>query len=299
MKAIALWLGLVVACVAAACGTSTSTVGAQAGASPCRAAARPTTYRHVIWIWMENHRRSQVIGSRAAPYISTLATGCASAADYRSVGSPSLPNYLGATSGSTQGVRDDGSPSSHPLSADNLFRQVRSAGGTAQTFAEAMPAPCTLVTRGRYAVKHNPAAYYVGADDRAACRRDNVPLGTLTSGAFADALDHDRLATFTFVEPDLCNDTHDCAVAVGDRWVSSWMARITASPAYQSGSTAVFLMWDEPTPMPFVAVAPSIAPGTVIGPAIDHYAILRLTEDLLGLPVHLARAVEAPDIRFL
>jgi phosphatidylinositol-3-phosphatase len=59
----------------------------------------------VIWIWMENHQWSQVLAaSSPAPYTRSLAAQCGTATNYASVGSPSLPNYLGATSGSTQGI---------------------------------------------------------------------------------------------------------------------------------------------------------------------------------------------------
>src|SRR5437868_9466201 len=115
--------------------------------SPCgRGGAPPARYQHVIWIWMENKHRSSVIGSSSAPYESNLASSCATASDYRDVGSPSLPNYIAATSGGTQGIRDDGKPSQHPLTVDNLFRQVRAAGGSARTYAEAMPRACTLTS---------------------------------------------------------------------------------------------------------------------------------------------------------
>ena len=101
----------------------------------------PARYDHVIWIWMENHRRDEVLGKRDAPFATSLARGCGSASDYAAVGGPSLPNYLGATSGSTHGVTDDAPPSSHRIDADNLFRQVRRAGGSARSYAESMPLP--------------------------------------------------------------------------------------------------------------------------------------------------------------
>ena len=77
---------------------------------------------------MENHTVDQVIGSGDAPYETGLAAQCGTAADYAEVGSPSLPNYIGATSGDIQGIQDDASPSTHRLDVDNLFRQVRAAG---------------------------------------------------------------------------------------------------------------------------------------------------------------------------
>ncbi len=251
---------------------------------------------HVIWIWMENHTASDVIGSGAAPHTTMLARGCGSAAHYASVGSPSLPNYIGATSGGTQGITDDAGPGSHALTVDNLFRQVRASGRAALSYEESMTTSCQLDAAGEYAVKHNPASYYVGADDRAACQRDDVPLGDVTGGALGEALDRDALPAFSFVTPNLCNDTHDCPVSAGDTFLSRWIPRILASAAYRRGRTVVFVVWDEPTPMPFVVISPSTAPGTVSPVPADHYALLRTTEELLGL-APLGRAAGAPSLR--
>lgn len=123
---------------------------------------------------MENHSWSTVIGNAAAPYLSTLARECGTDTNYAAVGSPSLPNYLGATSGSTQGVWDDGDPAAHTFAVDNIFRQVRAAGGTERSFVESMPTNCGLVSEDSDAAKHNPAVYYVGLGDRAACQADDL-----------------------------------------------------------------------------------------------------------------------------
>src|SRR5437899_1578388 len=80
----------------------------------------------------------------------------------------------------------DAPPGAHPITADNLFRQVRASGGSARSYEEAMPSNCTLASTGGYAVKHNPAAYFTGGDDRTACERDNLAMGTSSEGAFAD-----------------------------------------------------------------------------------------------------------------
>lgn len=149
--------------------------------SPCGTVdASPTRYEHVVWIWMENHPETAIRDSPQAPNLNQLIRECATASNYAAVGSPSLPNYVGATAGSTFGINDDADPSSHPLDADNPFRQVRSNGGTAKSYEESMPTNCSLVGSGRYAVKHNPEAYFADAADRAACGRDNVPLGEVS-----------------------------------------------------------------------------------------------------------------------
>jgi len=259
----------------------------------------------VIWIFMENHRYDEVIGTADAPFETALAHRCGTATHYASVASPSLPNYIAATSGDTHGIADDAGPAAHPLMAGNLFRQVRASGRQAVSYQEAMPGPCALDSKGNYAVKHNPAAYYAGSvperngggDDRSACKRDDVALGTPTSGALADALDRDTLPAFAFITPDLCNDTHNCGVKTGDKWLETWLPRLVGSAAYRSGTTAIFVAWDEYTPMPSIVVSPSTPAGTVSDAAVDHYSLLRTTEELLGISDFLGHAAQAPSLR--
>jgi len=269
-----------------------------AGSGPCGTRSiAPATYAHVIWVWMENKHYTDVINNAAAPYQTQLSQQCGTATHYATVGSPSLPNYIGAVAGQTFGIADDNAPSSHVLTADNLFRQVRSIGGTSRTYSESMTSNCQLSSSGTYAVKHNPAAYFTGADDRTVCTRDNLPLGTTTSGGFLNDLNNNTLASFTLVVPNLCSDTHDCSVATGDNWLKGWMPKILGSAAYQSGNTAVVLMYDEYTSLPNVFITPSTRPGTVLTATVNHYALLRSTEEMLGIPTFIAGAATAPSLR--
>ena len=243
---------------------------------------------------MENKNESAVSNSTSAPFLHGLAGSCGTAPHYVDHDiHPSLPNYLAATSGGTQGVTDDNAPSAHPLQVDNIFRQVRTAGKTAKSYEEAMPANCSVRSTGRYAVKHNPATYFVGGDDRVACQRDNVSfdqfLPDLTAG----------LPAFSLITPDICNDMHDCPVATGDTWLRDVVSAITESPTYRQGHTALFIVFDESqgggTTL-FTAVAPSIAPGTRVDTELDHYSLLAFTEDALGITTHLGQAADAPSL---
>jgi hypothetical protein len=265
---------------------------------PCGAPGpAPTHYDHVVWIWMENHTAKSVLASDQAPFEQSLAARCGSADHYRAVGSPSLPNYLAAVTGATHGVHDDASPAAHPVTGDNLFRQVAAVGGTARSYEEAMPSNCQLDGSGRYAVKHNPQAYLADPADRTACQRDDVPLGDLSGGAFVDDLHADRLPTFSLITPDLCNDTHDCDVAVGDAWLRAWVGAILDSTTYAAHRTAVFVVWDEPTPMPLLVVSPTTPAGATSSEPFDHYSLLRTTEELLGVPPTLGAAATATSMR--
>jgi phosphatidylinositol-3-phosphatase len=278
----------------AACGTSSSSGGTPAAAVSARVpstahvcgtrSARPVRPTHVVWIVMENQGYSSVIGSRSAPYINRLARSCGLATRFSAEAHPSLPNYVAMTSGSTQGVSDDADPSSHRIGAPSIFSQL---GSRWQALEESMPHACALSNSGQYAVRHNPATYYVGV--RAACARQDVPM----RGAQATA-------PFTFVTPNLCHDMHSCSVRDGDRWLQGWLPRLLRTPPYRSGSTVVFLTWDEDDGgahqhIPTLVLSPDTRPGTRSATAFDHYALLGTTEDLLGVP-RLGAAAQAPSM---
>ncbi|SRR5581483_5276319 len=293
-------MAVVMVMVLSACGGGSSNKAASSSSTTAASSATTVTgsstsneataktYDHVVWIWMENHTYGQVIGNASAPFTTTLARRFGSATHYATVGSPSLPNYIGATSGSAQGIGDDGGPQSHALTVDNLFRQVRKAGKTERSFEESMPTNCNLGAVDLYAVKHNPAAYYTGAADRAACLKNDVP--------FTDTMPSAALPTFSFVTPNLCHDTHDCSVAIGDAWLKKFLPPLLASADYRSGTTAIFVVWDEPTPTPNIVISPTTPAGTVVTQPFDHYSLLRTTEELLGLPF-LGKAATATSMR--
>jgi len=281
---------------AASTSTQTAVVTA-AAAGPCgTSSSPPATYGHVIWVWMENHSYSQIIGSTAAPYINQLANACGLATNYHGVTHPSLPNYIAATSGDFWGITDDAAPSSHPLSVASIYSQVRAVGKTWRDYEESAPGNCPLSSSGTYAVKHDPAPYYVPI--RSDCANWDVPLGTTSAGNFLTDLNNDTLPAFAFVTPNLCNDMHDCSVATGDAWLKSWLPKIFASAAYRSSSTVVFLVWDENdgssgNQVAALVIGPTVVPGTRSGTNFSHYSLLRTTEQLLGLGGFLAHAGDA------
>jgi hypothetical protein len=283
----------------------TPAASAAPGSAPCGwAGAPPTRYSHVIWIWMENKRWSKVINNADAPYETQLAQQCGTATAWSDAGSQfnSEPNYVAATSGLAGSVLDpfhcdckQGAANSY--SGDNLFRQVRSAGGTERSYQESMPSNCFNAGSGSYAPKHNPALFYTSSEDREACLADDLAVPDLVSaGPFVTAVSNDTLPTFSFVTPNSCNDTHDCDVATGDQFLSGLLPLILNSRAYRSGNTAVILMWDEDTPIPNVVMAPSVKPGTVVTAPVSHYGALRATEEMLGLPL-LGAAQSAVSLR--
>ncbi len=248
----------------------------------------PAAYDHVVWIVMENHSLDQIIGSSDAPYLNQLAAQHGLAAEFYAESHPSLPNYIAMTSGSTQGIADDDGPASHPLNVPSIF-SLLPAGGS-RSLLESMPGNCVRSDSGDYAVRHNPQAYYVnlGGD----CAQDNVPL--------ADP--PDLSARFTFVTPNLIHDMHNGTVADGDTWLSTFMPKVLSSEEYAGGRAAVFITWDEDdllsaNRIPTLVIAPSVPAGTRVTARLDHYAMLRATQEMLGVEPLLGAAATAADMR--
>jgi hypothetical protein len=253
---------------------------------PCgTSGARPRTYEHVIWIVFENQDYGSVIGSSDAPYTNLIASECGLATNFFAETHPSLPNYIAMTSGSTQGITDDEDPASHPLSVPSIFSQL---GSDWRSLEESMPSNCLRSNFGEYAVRHNPAAYYTNVD----CAAQDVPLTSIP----------DLSARFTFVTPNVCNDTHDCPVQTGDAWLSGFLPKIIESPEYEERETAVFITWDEDNGgssnhIPTLVLSPFTRPGTQAVARYDHYSMLRTTEELLGMDEFLGEAATAASMR--
>jgi hypothetical protein len=254
---------------------------------PCGVTTAVPAWQHVVWIVMENHAAGQVVGSPSAPYLNSVAAKCGYATNFYAESHPSLPNYIAMTSGSTQGVTDDAAPSSHPLNVPSIFSQL---GSDWKSLQESMPGNCTKTSSGQYAVKHNPAAYYTNI--AAACAAQDVPLGATP----------DVSAKFTFITPNMCDDMHDCSVATGDSWLGTWVPKILDSAEYRSGTTAVFITFDEDDSsannhVATLVLSPTTPGGLTDAGSFNHYSMLRTTEEMLGLPVTLGGAVGAMSMR--
>jgi phospholipase C len=272
-------------------------------------ASPPHVYRHVVWIWLENKSYDQVVGNGAAPYINhTLIPGCGLATNYHNITHPSLPNYIAATSGLGYAAlgrfaSDCAPQGSCTTRARSIFAQVRSW----RAYEESMPANCAKRNSGEYAVKHNPPPYYTGL---AGCSSKDVPYAR-----FQRNLRAGTLPAFSFVTPNLCNDSHSCPLTTGDKWLRKQLPGLFESRAYKSGRTAVFITFDEGSDtlgssdrcaanttdagcrVATIVVSPYTHPGTRSGTLFDHYSLLRTTEQLLGVHRFLGGASHARSMR--
>jgi hypothetical protein len=308
---------LLLAPTSATAGPAPATLADQAACGTASATPAPIT--KVLTIVLENTDAASIVGSPLAPNLNLLAQSCGIATDYHGIQFPSLPNYIALTSGQVPpSIAGDGAhgsdclPSPSCESTDpSIFTQIGQQAAAVpaaplswRTYAESMPANCAPANDGEYAPRHNPAVYYPG--DATACALDDVPAGTPTAGALATDLAAGSLPSYGLFIPNLCNDGHDSCngvprVAEEDATIAAWMPAILASPDYLSGHLLVVVTADtSQSPangnlLATILVNPDIASGTQAASRFDHYSLLRLDEELLGLPP-LANAAAATDM---
>jgi hypothetical protein len=286
--------------------------------SPCGRLSKAPTYRHIIWILMENNSYGAIVGSSQAPYLNSLLTRCGIASNYHNITHHSLANYVGLTDGAKLSALrpydGDCLPArSCEVTGTNLFHQARSW----KSYDESMPSRCYKQNTSLYAPRHNPAVYYTDLTD---CSKDDVPLGTAKNSPLVSDFSSETTApALSFVTPNLCDDMHGAGVcganlvAAGDSWLRTWIGLITRTHVYASGDTAVFIVWDEGAGgttgeacanntkdqschVPLFVVAPSVRPGTVDKAQLNHYSLLKTTEALLGYPA-LGLAASAASLK--
>jgi hypothetical protein len=258
------------------------------GAEPIGSAAAANG-SHVFVIVMENKEHDDVIGSPSSPYVTSLAHRYASAERYFGVAHPSLPNYFALTAGTTFGVHTDCTGCQQ--NGRSIADQLESAGVAWKAYMGGMPRACfTGAFSGQYAKKHNPFMYYRSVvADRKRCASRVLPEGEL-----AKDLRSSRLPAYSFLSPGLCDDSHDCSVAVGDRYLAR-----TVPPILRALGPRGFLVltWDEGVSdrgccgglarggrIPTIIAGPGVRRGAKLTASLTHYSTLRSIEDALALP---------------
>jgi hypothetical protein len=311
--ALAIVLSLVGIALAAARGTSRPAPSAGAASSAmCGSLTRAPRYRHVVVIFMENASYSTIQSSTSTPYIHSLERACALGTNCHNITHPSLPEYMAATYGGSLAELTPFLPDCTPSlvcqsGSNNIFHQLNAAGRVWKGYAESMPSNCDKANAGFYAPRHNPAVYYT---DLRNCSSRDVPLGTTSNSPLLRNFSSEKTApAFAWITPNLCHDMHGISgcpanlLQAGDNWLRTWIPKITSTSVYKKHDKVILLTWDEGeggqassgencatnTSDPscrvvFIPIAPSVKPGKQVARLLNHWSLLKASEDLLGLP---------------
>lgn len=246
----------------------------------------------------ENHSYAQM--KAGMPNLASLANKYGYATNWTAITHPSLPNYLSIVGGSTFGVTTNNLPASNAPKVGNalsVFDAVIAAGQTAKSYVEGMPTNCSLVNNsaGKYAVKHNPWAYFGSATPRANCNQFDVPLTSLAADTTNNAMPNVGV-----IVPNLCNDAHNCSLTVADNWLKPKLTAMLASNDFLSGRLVVVVTADEDDKASgnkvFTVVMHASLNGVVVSTPLTHYSLTRFFAQITGTTPLLA-AKTAPDMK--
>ena len=254
----------------------------------------------VLVVIEENHSYAQM--RDGMPFLARMSDTYGYATNWTALTHPSAPNYLAIAGGSTFGITDDTAPAANAdaiSSAPSVFDQAITAGKTAGTYAESMPENCHVydypdrsVGTPKYAVRHNPWAYFAAGRD--ACLINDRPLTPFPGDAAANALPN-----LSFLVPNLDHDAHDGSLSTADAWLEDQLAPVLASSDFTSGRLVVIVTADEDDKASENKVLTSVlTPAlshTVVNTALTHYSLTRYIDQVLGVRP-LLNAADAPDL---
>ncbi|HEX4777634.1 MAG TPA: alkaline phosphatase family protein [Acidimicrobiia bacterium] len=223
----------------------------------------------------------------------------------------------------------------YPASVKTIADQLTAAGKTWKGYMEDMgnsstePKTCRHPAIGshdptvgarkgdQYATRHNPFVYFHSIVDSPSCNANDVPLDRLDT----DLRSESTTPNLAYITPNLCHDGHDSPCVDGqpgglvsaDQFLSQWVPKILASPAYKADGLLV-VTFDEadvggdhgdssaccntpPSPntqqpggngpgggrVGALLVSASIQAGSTNQTPYNHYALLCSMENLFGL----------------
>ena len=218
-------------------------------------------FQHVFVIMMENTSFTSLIGNPNAPFINSAAATYGLATNYFGVSHPSQPNYIAATSGSTNGVTSDADTT---LSVTNIVDQLETHGKTWKAYMQSLSLCngnllASSCGNQLYERKHDPFISYQDVQSNPARTANIVDFSQFTTD-----LANNTVPDYSWISPDQCNDMHGrgapasdpCSfsneqqlIATGDAFLKATVGEIMNSRAW-NGNSVIFITWDE-TDFPF------------------------------------------------
>jgi hypothetical protein len=247
-------------------------------------------FGHVFIVVEENANYADVIANPAMPYFNSLANQFGLASNYFANAHPSAPNYFELTTGQTLAplsLTDAVTPHNFPVDANNVVRSLLAAGKTWKSYAEDLPlVGYTGDDSGRYAVRHNPLAYFSDVQNDAKQVQNLVPFTQLAAD-----LNTANLPDYSFIVPNLCNDAHDCSLSFADAWLKKNIDPLINSPQFQVDGLLI-IVFDEANTLDLTSGGGHVA-VVVVSPLAkrayksiafyQHQSVLRLMLEGLGV----------------
>src|ERR671925_452020 len=186
---------------------------------------------HVFIVIGEDTAYSSAYNSSNMPYLTSLANQYGLATKYWADTHPSIGNDLNMASGVIPTNDDGQTPSSLPLSIDNIAHEVEQAGKTWKDYVETWNG-CSAVNSGSYIVRHDPLQYFT-----------NINKANLVCfSEFATDLANHTLPSLSWLAPNGNDDGHDSSEKTFDSWLKTVITPLLASSYFQPGGDGLLIV---------------------------------------------------------
>jgi len=299
LTAAAVLIGAVAVAGSAAAVRTPETLATISASAPCGVApatAAPATYSHVALIMFENKPLKRIVGNTTdAPYLNSLITACSYSKNDLSLSTTSLANYIALTSGYTgctaidadgmctnlKPITSNSSPATWPQASTSIFELM---GSNAAEWNESMPSNCSMTATSDFVINHASYRYYTRTQ-KTLCPLYDQPLPSTPAATLS--------AQFNLIIPNktdimhlVPNTTVSQRIRNGDNWAKTFVPALLNSPAYQSGTTAIIITWDEGNNkqflVPLIVITPYTQAGGVSSVGYNHYSVLKGIQQMVG-----------------
>ena len=258
---------------------------------------------HAFIVVEENASYTNVVGNPAMPYLNSLANQYGLATNYFADTHPSIGNYFMLSTGQTLTNDDGQTPSSFPVTADNLVRELLAGGKTWKSYAESLPSVGYLGgNTGQYAVRHNPFPYFSDVQNSTPQQQNLVPFEDPNVG-FAHDLANNAFPNFSFIVPNLCDDAHDCPLSTADAWLQTNIDPLLKSAPFQNDGLLVIVFDESDTDntlggghIAMLVISPKGKMAYQSTTLYQHESTLRLICEAAGCAALPGAAAQAPDM---
>jgi acid phosphatase len=254
-------------------------------------------FNHVVIVVGEN--TNALDAETGMPWLDGIASQYAMAKQYYANTHPSIGNYFEMTTGQILTNDDGETPSSFPVSVDNVVRRLIAVGKTWKAYAESIPSVGYLGgDTGQYVVRHVPLVYMTDVQNSLAQQQNIVPFTQ-----FATDFASGTLPNYSFVTPNHCNDAHDCPITTFDSWLQTNIAPLLNNAQVMSNSLLI-ITWDEAGTdgtngggrVQFVIVGGKVKKGYVSSTLYQHQSLERLSLEALGISSWPGDGATAPSM---
>jgi hypothetical protein len=236
---------------------------------------------HVIFVWFENKKYSDIVGSTNAPFINSLIKGGTLFTNALSIGHPSYPNYTAWFSGSTQGITNDDCINTSSNTHATLYDALKSVGVSFMWYSETMPSNYyTGCSSSYYREKHNPTTIFKTCYNT--CNK------TFSASQWQDTNFLKSMPKVVSITPNMIHDFHDGSISAGDTWLKNSLGKYAAWA--KTHNSILVIYYDESegstdyktTPIPVTIYGQNIKAGIKITTKLNHYSFTKWVCSLYG-----------------